>query len=223
MKSKIITLWYWLLQLFYPQKCILCRKLLTREQTDLCTPCRRIAPEFTKPSRTIPFIENWTALWYYSGNVRRSILRYKFYNARSYAKPFGRLLAMKLLSQETDGIQLITWVPVSFRRRLRRGFDQSQLLAQAIARELGVPAVATLIKTRHTTPQSVIREDAARRANVLGAYRIKDPALVQGKTILLIDDIVTTGATVSECAKILLTAGARQIHCAALAASNPKK
>ena len=78
-------------------------------------------------------------------------------------------------------------------------------------------------KTRFNEAQSGIPEEARRKANVLGAFGVLDPALVAGKKILLIDDIVTTGATCSECAKTLLIAGAKEVSCAAIAASHPKK
>ena len=74
-----------------------------------------------------------------------------------------------------------------------------------------------LHKIRHNRPQSGIIGDAQRRANVLGVYRVENPELLQGKKVLLLDDIVTTGATAGECARVLLTAGAKEIHCGAMA------
>ena len=72
-------------------------------------------------------------------------------------------------------------------------------------------------KIRHNRPQSGIQGDAQRRANVLGAYKVIDPSVVVGKRILLLDDIVTTGATAGEVARILLTAGAKEVHLGAVA------
>ena len=75
-------------------------------------------------------------------------------------------------------------------------------------------------KIRQTKPQSRLKDVAARRANVLGAYRVIEPELINGKRVLLLDDIITTGATVSECAKVLLIAGAKVVSCAAVAAAS---
>ena len=75
----------------------------------------------------------------------------------------------------------------------------------------------TLRKARNTDPQSGLEEESARRANVLGAYTAVDPELVAGKRVLLIDDVVTTGSTFSECARTLRTVGAADVVCAALA------
>jgi len=110
-----------------------------------------------------------------------------------------------------DDFDVLTWVPVSFLRRMKRGFDQTENVTLAVAKELGVPAVKALKKIRHTPPQSSIPTADARRANVLNAYRVIDPELVRGKKILLLDDILTTGATASECAKTLCLAGAGEI------------
>ena len=153
-----------LLQLLYPSKCILCKNILDKNETDLCADCRKEVPEFKKSKRNIPFVAGWTALWYYEGNVRRSILRFKFYNARSYAETYGRMLAMKLLQEEIP-FDVLTWAPISALRKWRRGYDQVELLAKAVGRELGVTPVRLLKKARHNRPQSGIADDAARRAN----------------------------------------------------------
>lgn len=161
-------------------------------------------------------------MWYYKDTVRSSILRYKFGRRRSYAPAYGRVLAMKLAKEELTDFDILTFVPIASLRRLSRGYDQVELLARRVSGELGLPACRTLRKIRNTPPQSGISDAARRRANVLGAYRAVDPDFLQGKRILLLDDIITTGATASECARVLLTAGAKEVYCAALAASNHK-
>lgn len=212
--------WEKLKNLLFPPKCVLCGKLLGKEETDLCRTCRVEAPEFSRAKNSLSFLAGWTAVWYYSGYVRRSLLRYKFYNARSHAGCYGRLLAMKLLAQGWDRPDILTWIPISPRRKRRRGYDQVELIAQAVARELNLPLTPTLRKIRHTPPQSGISGAAARRANILGAYQVLKPEDIQGKTILLLDDILTTGATASEAARTLLTAGAEQVYCAVVATAN---
>ena len=203
--------------LIFPSKCILCKTLLSQQETDLCHRCRLDAPIAVKSKFKLSFIAGWTAVWYYKDNVRSSLLRFKFSGKRSYAESYGRLLAMKLQTEEMDDFDVLTWVPVGFFRRLKRGYDQDALIAKAAAAELGIAAVQTLKKTKNTPPQSGIRDAAKRRANVLNAYRVTDPVLIRDKRILLVDDIITTGATVSECARVLLTAGAKEVNCAAVA------
>ena len=209
-------------RLLFPPKCVLCRKLLGENETDLCRECRTHTPEFPKQQKKLPYLAGWTALWYYEGSVRRSMLRFKFYNARSYGNTYGKLLAMKL-SQEDISFDLLTWAPISRARKWRRGYDQVELIARSVGRELGIAPVATLKKRRNNPPQSGLQDAAQRRANVLGVYEVLDPEAIQGKRILLLDDIMTTGATAGECARMLLTAGAKEVYCAAVAAASHNK
>ena len=208
-----------LLNALFPPKCILCGKLLEKEETDLCRACRTEAPAYPEGKRKLQFLDSFTAVWYYEGYVRRSLLRYKFRGVRSYAPAYGRLLAMKLLSEQPEGFDLIAWVPVSRIRKLRRGYDQVELLARAVGKELELPSAPILKKIRNNRRQSRITGSAERRANVLGVYRVADPESIRGKRILLLDDILTTGATAGECARVLLTAGAKEVHCAVIAAA----
>lgn len=209
--------------LFFPPKCLLCQKVLSEEVTDLCHQCRADVEEFPKPNYRISFVAGWTALWYYIGDVRHSILLYKFYNRRSYGAVYGRLLAMKLQRQPLCQYDILTWVPVSPLRKWLRGYDQVELIALSAGVELGTSAVPLLKKLRHTKMQSSLRDISQRKANVLGAFGVIDSQLVAGKRILLLDDIITTGSTVSECARVLLTAGAKEVNCAAVAALNKEK
>ncbi len=216
-------MFYTIINWLFPPKCVFCRSLLAPQETDSCHSCRQNAPEFPGAKIHFSFLAQWTAVWYYKDTVRKSILRFKFYNQRSYAQTYGRCLAMKLHKENMDTFDILTWVPVSWQRRLTRGYDQVELLANATAQELQTAAVPTLKKIRHTPPQSGFRTASRRRANVLGSYRAIDPAQIQGKHILLLDDIITTGATASECARTLLTAGAKQVSFAAIAVASHEK
>ena len=126
---------------------------------------------------------------------------------------------MKLLQTHPEGLDVLTWVPVSRLRKVSRGYDQVELLARAVGAELGMEPVRLLKKIRHNRPQSGISDAAQRRANVLGAYQMVPGQDISGKRILLLDDILTTGATAGEAARVLLTAGAKEVHCAAVAAA----
>lgn len=212
-----------MLRLIFPPKCILCKTILSRNETDLCHTCRKDAPEFSRAKSNIPFIAHWTALWYYKENARKSIHRFKFGNHRNYAAVYARLLAVRLLEVYPEPFDILTWVPVSSLRKLKRGYDQSALLAKAVGRELGLPASPVMKKIRHTPPQSLLQDASQRRANVLGAYRVRDGQTLAGKRILLLDDVITTGATASECAKMLLGAGAKEVYFAAVAAASHDK
>ena len=209
-----------LLNLLFPPRCVLCKGFLKENETDFCHTCRQSAPERIKSDFHLSFVAGWTTVWYYKDDVRNSLLRYKFYGHRHYAPAYGRILAMKLEKEQSTDFDVLTFVPIAPLRRFFRGYDQVELLAQAIGTELGCNCCRTLQKIRNTPPQSRIHDAARRRANVLGAYRAVSPESFQGKRVLLLDDIITTGATVSECARVLLTAGAKEVFCAAMAATN---
>lgn len=217
-----MKLYHWIVNFLFPPKCVLCRKVLENQENDLCRCCRAEVPEYSVSKRKLQFLDSFVAVWYYEDNVRSSLLRYKFHGARSYASSYGRFLGMKLQEEYPEGFDVLTWVPVSRLRRFRRGYDQVELLARSLGRELDMVPICTLKKIRHNRQQSRINDSAVRRANVLGAYRITDPEVITGKRVLLLDDIFTTGATVGECARMLRTAGAKEVHCAAVAAARKR-
>ena len=160
-----------LLELLFPRKCLLCGRILEKNETDLCGHCRTHQPLCPMLKTKYQFLDSTLALWYYEENAAESLRRFKFRGCSSYADGYGRLLAMKIAREREDGVDLIVWVPVSRLRRFRRGYDQVELLAKALSRELNVPAVKCLRKIRHNPPQSGIADRAKRRANVLGVYK----------------------------------------------------
>ena len=207
------------LDLLFPPKCVFCGKVLDTGETGICRRCQKELPWLTggEAELTGEFFSLCAAPLRYQDQVRDSIRRYKFKGRRGYHKVYGKLVAQCVHDHLAGRYDLITWVPLSSQRKKERGYDQAFLLASAAALELGEVAVETLRKERNTDPQSGITEAAQRRANVLGAYTPVDPELVAGKRVLVIDDVVTTGSTLSECARTLRTMGAADVVCAALA------
>ena len=226
MKEMLLLPWYWVLDLLFPPRCALCDRLLSKNETDFCEKCRRIGPDFPclpekeHPNRKtkLQFLDSFTSVWYYKGNVRDSILKLKFHGRTDLAVPLGRRLAMCLEQQHPEGFDELTWAPVSPLRRFRRGYDQAQLLAEAVGTELGIKPRKLLRKRRHNRPQSSLTGEE-RKGNVLGVYEMHPKYSVKGKRILLIDDVFTTGATAEECARVLLTAGAKSVSCGTVAAA----
>ena len=214
---------YKLQYLLFPRKCVLCCAILPQEHIDLCPKCRREAPEFTFTPKRIGGAAGWTAVWFYKDLVRPSILRYKFRSYRQYAQTYGRLIAMRVLNDLDAEFDLVTWVTPSIRRQLIRGFDHGRKLAKFVSKELNLPLKRTLTKKFHNAPQSASASASQRRGNVLDVYKVYKPEVFRSKRILLIDDIITTGATASECAKTLMIGGAASVHVAAVAATDFRK
>jgi len=218
-RRSVMGLFTGILDLFFPPRCVFCRKFLEKGEKEICASCLKELP-FCKGAaqRTAgDFFSECVSPFYYKDEVRESILRFKFRGASQYAKAYGRLLADCIRQNLSGKYDLITWVPLNEVRLAERTYDQAALLAMAAALELEDVAAETLKKIRNVQAQSGISEREKRKANVSGAYVVKDEELIAGKRILLIDDIVTTGSTLAECSRVLLTAGAARVVCATLA------
>ena len=204
-----------LLDLIFPAKCPFCGRVLDRP--GICDTCRGELPwtEGADALRRGPGGFLCSAPLWYQGLAREGLHRFKFRGMSSAAAPLGELIAGCAAEHFSGAFDTVTWVPVSPRRLRQRGYDQARLLAEEAARVLEVPALPLLSKTRDTPPQSGLEEAGQRRANVLGVYRAPDAAA--GLRVLLADDVVTTGSTLSECARTLLTAGAAEVVCVTLA------
>lgn len=210
-----------LLDLLFPPRCVFCRGLLRGGEQGICAHCQQTLPWIMGPAaeQKPEFVSLCASPLWYQGAVRASFHRYKFKGVSGYAQPYGRLVSQCVRDHLSGRYDLITWVPLSPERLKKRGYDQAMLLAMATALELGDVAAETLRKVRNVDAQSALSgsDAAARRANVLGVYQVVDPELISGKRILLIDDIITSGSTTSECARTLRTAGASDVVCATLA------
>ena len=207
------------LDLLFPPKCPFCGRILEEGQALLCPDCQRDLPwtQGKSGEQKGEFFDLCTAPLWYRDTVRKSHHRYKFYGVRAYARPYAVLMSQCVDDHLTGDFDLVTWTPISWQRRYKRGYDQARLLAEEIARERSVLCRPLLRKTRHTQPQSSLKTESERRANVLGVYKMREHKKVAGKRILLVDDVMTTGATLSECARVLLTAGALEVVCVTLA------
>ena len=210
-----------LLDLFFPPKCPFCGKV-TNGHT-VCPACWKTLP-WTEGAETVRKLSAdvlcAAPLWYEDA-AREGILRYKFQGGIAAADALGELAARCAAEEFSGEFDTVTWVPVGPKRLKKRGYDQTRLLAEAACRLWETEAVQLLRKPVDNPPQSKLRDAAARRANVLGVYEALSG--VEGKHILLMDDVATTGATLLECARTLKEAGAASVRCVALAAVRPGK
>lgn len=158
----------------------------------------------------------------YSGPAAEIIKGFKF-NGDFYAGPrlLKAMMSLGWLPEAVGGADAVLPVPLYPRRRRERGYDQALLLARAVARRLGLPLMKNALRrTRYTLQQTrlSLRE---RWDNVRGAFDVADPAAVRGLNLLLVDDVMTTGATTSECARTLRRAGADAVRVLTLARTAP--
>ena len=141
----------------------------------------------------------------YGGALRQLIHLFKYGKVRTLARPLGNLLARAMPFGER--FDAIVPVPLYWRRRLQRGFNQSELLARGLCRRTGIPMVRALRRVQATPTQAGL-SNTARRRNVSAAFRSRG---VAGQRILLIDDVMTTGSTATACALALKRAGAKRV------------
>jgi ComF family protein len=227
-----------LLQLLYPGCCLSCGQGLGPACRHFCDGCRSAL--LTEPHRTCPrcaasvgpfaLLEGGCAgcrgqplpfhaalrLGPYDRLLRDLILRLKYHSGEALAEVLGELWAAHAAAQfHALQAEVVVPVPLHWLRRLRRGYNQSAAVAGGVARVLGLPCRPRWLRRVRNTPRQVGQSFAARLENVRGAFRAR-PA-VAGRGVLLLDDVMTTGATLAEAARALRAAGAARVAVAALA------
>lgn len=206
----------------FPPKCTFCRRVI--EKDGVCDRCKKTLPyRASWESKELPmFIDGVYSFFHYEGDVRNAIIRYKFGGLSKYAIDFSVYLDKMITDTLGDKYDYISWVPLSKKRYKKRGYDQAKLLAEEVCNRLGMEATRTLEKIRDSAPQSRQADVSRRRANILGAYELS-AVNVTGKRIVLIDDVLTSGSTVSECARILKTFGAEKVYVFTVAKARSRK
>ena len=144
----------------------------------------------------------------FEGPLQKLIHLYKYGKIESLARPLSRLLIEALPSCEP--IDVVAAMPMHWRKQWERGFNQAELLAEPVARHLGVALRANLQRTRYTKPQAGLSE-RERQANLKGSFQVRRSEELSGKRILLIDDVFTTGATLRAAAAALKRAGVARV------------
>ncbi len=199
---------------FFPRHCPFCGRVVGREL--VCEACEKKLPFTEDQAPRAGAYGKCAAPLYYEGPVREALLQYKFHEKTGGVDYFGRLMAQCAAEVYSGCFDTITWVPVSKKRLKKRGFDQSRLLAASMCVDWHTQPVETLRKLRDNPPQSGLEGAAARRANVLGVYEAVEEN-VKDRRLLVVDDILTTGATLGECVRVLREAGAADVMCMTLA------
>lgn len=187
-------------------------RFLAGRAEPVCTPCRRVPPAFTRA----------VAFGVYTGEMRTLTGLFKFEGLRVAARPLGRLLASTFVELAPDldvnRETLVTAVPL-FRGKARdRGFNQAEVLAAEALRALRRSHPELRLRTAHGVLARIKQTESQfglnprqRRDNLRGAFAVREPSLVDGRDVLLVDDIYTTGATARACAAVLKRAGAARV------------
>lgn len=215
--SRVVRVMNVFLNLLFPQKCPFCGKPMM--ELGICSNCWTKLPWIKQGIRRGPDGFQCAGALRYEGLAREGLLRLKFYGGISAAGPLGSLIADCI--SDSSAFDIVTWVPLSSRRKRRRGYNQAELLAFSACHIWKRSPIRLLIKHIDNPAQSGIHDVNMRLKNVTGVYQIAPYVAVQGKKILLIDDICTTGATLDACRQVLLQNGASEVICAAVALARP--
>ena len=210
------------LNLIFPPKCIFCGELLKgKGENETCLPCRKNLPYCMalniKGIEGDNFIRAVSA-FIYKDYVADSIYRFKSRGCRQYAKTYASYLKLSIEHYYKDiTFDFIVSVPMTKRKLAERGYNQAQLIAQRLSSDIGIPYLTNaLIKSKETTKQQNLSRDE-RKYNLAGVFEVAKSNEINGKTILLIDDVFTTGATIEECSYALLANGAESVYAATVA------
>lgn len=220
-----------MLAVVFPQACPACHRSLDRPtRGPLCGACWLSLPRHPQPvcacgglastagtcgrcRRGLSAIAAGASLGPYEGPLRTAIHELKYGGQRRVA---ARLVEASLRDPSVRALvgpgSVLVPVPLHPRRRRERGFNQSELLAREIARRTGAPVAPDALVRRADTPPQTGLSAAARRANVKGAFAVRQRARIAGRSIVLIDDVFTTGATAQACARALREAGASDVR-----------
>jgi ComF family protein len=232
----LFKLWEGLRDLVYPPVCAICG---SPEENLLCTTCMEQLEKIQQPCclvcgapASVPvgechecrnrdfFFEKARAYGLYEGKLREMIKKFKFKGVRG----LQALLASFIYQTYkeffgNERFDFLEFVPLSRKRLLERGFNQSELLARSLSLQTAIPLSGALVKMRETPDQTRVDNYEERQGNVKDAFALKDGRATRDKSILLIDDVYTTGATVNECAAALKRGGAYRVCVLTLARS----
>lgn len=230
MKRVLLFIKELILYIFYPNKCVFCDKIIGLKGR-ICDNCKNTLPytlesicpkcgkddcvcleeKYSFDEVIVPF--------YYDNCVSVSLQRFKFDNAFFYSKTYAYYIAEKLIkSRLAKDADIITYVPMTFRAQSVRGYNQARCIADDLSKITGIKAKGLLKKKKRTKNQHDLG-GKQRRENLKNAFEVIDTVEVKGKTIILCDDIMTTGSTLNEVAKTLKKSGADKIICCVVAST----
>lgn len=229
MTGAISNLWRSLVALVYPPSCVVCADVQISERTRfVCERCWRNVeqariplPRYAETDEACAAgIDLDLSAWYYDGEIAALIPSMKYHNRPALAKILGELAAARIqpdLHAVLASSAVLAPVPLHPRRRRERGFDQSLLIAQALSKKWGITMMPKLLRRIRFTEKQVKLNAQERAQNVSGAFAIDKRFVATEDTVLLVDDVITTGATVSGCATILKAAGFERVYAITLA------
>ena len=220
--SKFTNFFY---DLIFPKKCVgcgedgswLCEKCFQKIviiKAPFCPFCHRLTPlgQYCSRCRAKHNLSGVIIAAHYENPLKEAIHKFKFDKIKELAEPLSELMILRLEEGFPAGDLVLVSIPLSREREAERGFNQAQVLAKKLAEVFEIPLlVLALKKIKDVLPQMKLKR-SERLANIKGVFGLgKESGKVKNKTVLLVDDVMTTGATLNEAARVLKKAGARRV------------
>lgn len=201
--------------------CFFCKEYMESDEGYICNSCKDLI-QFLHREVTLdnPYIDRIYYSVFYNRFIKENIHAFKF-NGKSYLyKPFGEILLSTIYKKDLiEGIDLVAFVPMHRKKKALRGYNQSELIAEYVASKIDKPLLNNnLIKVKWTKDQNKLGK-IERARNLKNSFKVINKEDFKGKKILLVDDIITTGATMEELSKILIQNGAKKVYGLAITSS----
>lgn len=224
--------------LFWPQRCMFCSELIFDSPRLTCKRCADSLPYVTGKVCTmcacekslcscggrVNYYDSVAAPFYYEGPAKKCITDFKFRTKKFYAKAVAEYLYDELTTvYKNERFDFIACVPLHKKDKRQRGFNQSEMIAKHLSYKTGIPLRADVLTKLYRTDRQASQHMINRSGNVFGAFGVKEGESLDSCSILLIDDIKTTGSTLSECGKMLYLAGAQKVCCLCFCVSKFRK
>lgn len=212
-----------------PRFCPSCKNKLALKEDTICESCiskiqiastERLQREFERKFQNKNIISGFYSPFVFEKDkeLQHAIHSLKYQNKFRVGVFLGKLLGMQLIKSKIDWkMDLIIPIPLHQLKKAERGYNQSFYIAKGLGKILNVTASDRIVKRKKYTESQTTMTLVERQENISDAFKIRNKKIINGKVILLIDDVITTGATISECGKILLDSGAKKIFAASIA------
>jgi competence protein ComFC len=213
-----IWIWHGLLRFLYPPRCILCQKSLSN-QPGLCNTCAEMVGLNEGKQIDVSQIDGIDVYFLQAFNdpLRKLIHMLKYQGKTLPGRLLGQALGNGLVGELGMADWLVVPVPLYSARKRERGYNQSAIIARAMGQVTGFQVCETGLKRVRHTPSQTRLDRKARYLNMDSAFAVRDASVICGRLVILIDDVVTTGATISACVKVLIEAGVKQVVVATVA------
>ena len=224
-----------LLDLIFPNRCPFCDKIIEWNRPyceecfeeieytndDNCSKCGQspCSCQYKNGKRVFPYYDTCTSVAYYTSSVRDLILNFKYRDNPNISKLIAKMIYEVIENNEYNS-PLIVAVPMLAKDKKVRGYNQAELIAKELSKQTGFELIKNnLIKVKNTSSQKKLTE-VQRRKNLIKAFEVKNKEVFKDREVILVDDVITTGATLSECSKILKRAGAIKVDAVVFASTS---